>query len=175
MLFHFNFWRHRQHFNALPQLPFTYVWFTGCDRRAHCLNYARRAQGPSVCTSYSSICMTSRARAELWFSEEQVRQRTATTTTRPWNVFRSSGSFDVATRPGAYQGGTAYDKLHVRSACSTCDKHMSKYGGVWQEVKLKRERGRREGRSGRRWRGAHAQNKKKKRSLKIFIILSLFL
>lgn len=124
MLFHFNFWRHCQHFNALPQLPFTYVWFTGCDRRAHCLNYARRAQGPSVCTSYSSICMTSRARAELWFSEEQVRRRTATTTTRPWNVFRSSGSFDVATGPGAYQGGEGTESRLWQVACSFSVFHM---------------------------------------------------
>lgn len=64
-------------------------------------------------------------------------------------MFRSSRSFDVAARPGAYQGegrplSRAYDKLHVRSACSTCDIHMSKYGGVCQEVKKEREGGERE-------------------------------
>lgn len=57
----------------------------------------------------------------------------------------------------------AYDKLRVCSAFTTCDIHMSKYGGTWPEEE--------EGVLYGGVRGAHAQNAR----LKIFIILSLFL
>lgn len=53
---------------------------------------------------------------------------TAAATTTPWNVFRSSRSL-MSTEGGLSR---AYDKLRVCSAFTTCDIHMSKYGGTWQ-------------------------------------------
>lgn len=73
-------------------------------------------------------------------SDNVQRQRQLGPGTCSGRVVRLMWLPDQGRTKGGRALSRAYDKLHVRSACSTCDKHMSKYGGVWQEVKLKRER-----------------------------------
>lgn len=103
-------------------LLFTYVWFTGCDRRAvytrfevvHVIfvhTYVWQAERVLSCDSRKNKSNN----GSDYYALERVRVESF---------------FDVD------WGGLsrAYDKLRVCSACTTCDIHMSKYGGTWQEV-----------------------------------------